>query len=147
MDTGEVSNRTSFSRLSLENQTSLPSPENVSNGTVLGKIRSLLMEIVSANDYSLTIYSCIIALTIIFTIVACLEFVRHCMKASTKLHNKMFDKIVYSPMKFFNDNPSGRILNRFSRDIGNVDETLPVTMIDTIHVSKFVEWHLVYRVQ
>lgn len=125
----------SFTLSAFKNQTSIPSAENVINETPLGKFRSLLTEIVSANDYSLIIYSSILTITIILTIAACLEFVRHCIIASAKLHNRMFNKIVYSPMKFFNENPSGRILNRFSKDIGNVDEALPVTMIDTIHVS------------
>lgn len=98
-------------------------------------LRSLLMEVVSLKDYALTIYSCIIIITIILTLLMCLGFFKFCLRASTTLHNRMFNKIVYSPMQFFNENPSGRILNRFAKDIGNMDETLPSTIIDTIHVG------------
>lgn len=35
---------------------------------------------------------------------------------------------------FFNTNPSGRILNRFSKDMGQIDEMLPAVMIDVIQI-------------
>jgi len=37
-------------------------------------------------------------------------------------------------MYFFNTNPSGRILNRFSKDMGQVDEILPAVMMDVIQI-------------
>ncbi|CAH1286470.1 unnamed protein product [Diabrotica balteata] len=55
--------------------------------------------------------------------------------ASTKMHNTMFENIVYSPMRFFTINPSGRILNRFSKDIGALDEVLPMTFMDTVQIG------------
>lgn len=122
-----------------QNFTKLPS-DNLSafvNSTEPTKVRSLLTEIVSLSDYALTIYSCLLGLTIVITVSRSLGFFRYCMRASTNLHNEMFNKIVFSPMWFFNNNPSGRILNRFSKDIGHVDETLPITMIDTMQVSLY----------
>lgn len=41
------------------------------------------------------------------------------------LHDKMLTNIVRSPMSFFDTTPIGRILNRFSRDICTIDETIP----------------------
>lgn len=38
-------------------------------------------------------------------------------------------------MYFFNSNPSGRILNRFSKDLGQVDETLPWILMDVIQIG------------
>lgn len=38
-------------------------------------------------------------------------------------------------MSFFHANPSGRILNRFSKDMGAVDELLPQAMIDCFQVN------------
>lgn len=96
--------------------------------------KSLFMELVSLNDYALIIYSSILGLAIVIAVARSLGFFSYCMSASTKLHNAMFSKIVFSPMLFFNNNPSGRVLNRFSKDIGSVDETLPITMIDTVQV-------------
>lgn len=56
------------------------------------------------------------------------------MRASKNLHNSMFAGITMATMYFFNTNPSGRILNRFSKDMGQVDEVLPTTMIDMLQV-------------
>lgn len=42
----------------------------------------------------------------------------------------MFQSIITASMQFFNTNTSGRILNRFSKDLGAVDELLPNAMID-----------------
>lgn len=37
-------------------------------------------------------------------------------------------------MRFFDTNPSGRILNRFSKDIGAVDEILPKALLQTLQI-------------
>lgn len=54
------------------------------------------------------------------------------MRASRNLHNTMFQGVSRARMYFFHTNPSGRILNRFSKDMGQVDELLP-TVADTFH--------------
>ncbi|KAJ6637208.1 putative multidrug resistance-associated protein lethal [Pseudolycoriella hygida] len=53
-----------------------------------------------------------------------------CMRASIKLHDKLFRGITRATMYFYNNNPSGRILNRFSRDINSVDTILPPALIE-----------------
>lgn len=62
----------------------------------------------------------------------------HCfqiaMRASRNLHNTMFNGVTRARMYFFHTNPSGRILNRFSKDMGQVDEILPSVMIDVIQI-------------
>ena len=45
--------------------------------------------------------------------------------ASGTLHNGMLKTILRSPMSFFDTTPLGRILNRFSKDIYTIDETVP----------------------
>ncbi len=41
----------------------------------------------------------------------------------------MLNHLLRLPKSFFDTNPAGRILNRFSRDTDIMDSTLPTTMI------------------
>lgn len=52
------------------------------------------------------------------------------------MHDEMFESVSRSPMSFFHVNPSGRILNRFSKDMGAVDELLPQAMLDCFQVIR-----------
>ncbi|XP_037030671.1 probable multidrug resistance-associated protein lethal(2)03659 [Bradysia coprophila] len=55
-----------------------------------------------------------------------------CLRASMKLHDKLFRGVTRAAMFFYNNNPSGRILNRFSRDISHIDTQLPPSLIDCL---------------
>lgn len=57
------------------------------------------------------------------------------MRASVRLHNRMFRCISRATMRFFNTNTSGRVLNRFSKDMGAVDELLPMALIDCVQIG------------
>lgn len=61
-------------------------------------------------------------------------FFNICMRASKVLHNKMFSSILGATMRFFDTNPSGRILNRFSKDMGAIDEMLPKAMMESLQI-------------
>lgn len=41
----------------------------------------------------------------------------------------MFNAIISTTLRFFDTNPSGRILNLFSKDLGTVDELLPTSIL------------------
>jgi ABC-type multidrug transport system fused ATPase/permease subunit len=45
--------------------------------------------------------------------------------ASKNLHAKVLETVFYASSKFFEETPSGRILNRFSKDVQAIDEQLP----------------------
>ncbi|KAJ8255155.1 hypothetical protein GJAV_G00201630 [Gymnothorax javanicus] len=53
-------------------------------------------------------------------------FVKCTLRAASSLHDKLFQKVLHSPMTFFDTTPLGRILNRFSRDMDEVDVRLPM---------------------
>ena len=50
------------------------------------------------------------------------------LSASGKLHNTMLANVLHAPMSFFDTNPKGRILNRFSKDQDYVDMRIPGTI-------------------
>ncbi|KAM4627335.1 ATP-binding cassette sub-family C member 5 [Polymixia lowei] len=52
-------------------------------------------------------------------------FVKCTMRASSRLHELLFQKILRSPIQFFDTTPTGHILNRFSKDMDEVDTRLP----------------------
>ncbi|XP_062556045.1 ATP-binding cassette sub-family C member 4 isoform X2 [Armigeres subalbatus] len=79
-------------------------------------------------------YGIIIIGVVTFTIFRGYLFFNICMKASRTLHDRMFAKILAAPMRFFDTNPSGRILNRFSKDMGAIDELLPKAIMDAVQV-------------
>ncbi|KAJ8716035.1 hypothetical protein PYW08_013320 [Mythimna loreyi] len=79
--------------------------------------------------WAAAIFGCIIV-----TSGRAMLFLWVCMRSSVKLHNQMFSNILSATMRFFDTNPSGRILNRFSKDMGIVDEILPRMYLDTIQV-------------
>lgn len=55
-----------------------------------------------------------------------------CARTSENLHLRMLTSLFGAQMRVFDSNPSGRILNRFSKDLGAVDETLPSAIIQSI---------------
>ncbi|KAK5646882.1 hypothetical protein RI129_005346 [Pyrocoelia pectoralis] len=77
-------------------------------------------------------YTGMVVATVTLTIFRNLIFNILCMRSSMKLHNNMFNSIINGTMRFFNLNPAGRILNRFSKDMGTIDDTLPSIMLNSI---------------
>ena len=57
--------------------------------------------------------------------------------ASKLIHTRLLMNILRLPMSFFDTTPSGRILNRFSKDIYTIDEIVPrsVSMFITTFLS------------
>lgn len=83
----------------------------------------------------------VIALVVI-SLLRSFMFFSMAMRASTRLHNKMFASITRAPMRFFHLNPSGRILNRFAKDMGAVDEVLPSALLDVLQVTIIYYYYL-----
>lgn len=51
------------------------------------------------------------------------------VRASQVLHDDMLSRVVRAPISFFQQ-PQGRILNRFSKDLGFMDDVLPLVAYD-----------------
>jgi ATP-binding cassette subfamily C (CFTR/MRP) protein 4 len=51
------------------------------------------------------------------------------------LHEKLLQGVTRAKMFFFHTNSVGRILNRFSKDMGAIDSMLPVVVMICLKVS------------
>ncbi|XP_075955733.1 ATP-binding cassette sub-family C member 12-like [Anarhichas minor] len=76
------------------------------------------------------IYAVMVVVMVTLAVIKCFSLTWVTLNAATKLHDTMFKKIFSSPMSFFDTTPTGRILNRFSKDQEEVDTMLPLN-IDT----------------
>ncbi|XP_061493478.1 ATP-binding cassette sub-family C member 5 isoform X2 [Rhineura floridana] len=75
--------------------------------------------------YYAGIYALSMGVMLILKAVRGVVFVKGTLRASSRLHDELFRRILRSPMKFFDTTPTGRILNRFSKDMDEVDVRLP----------------------
>ena len=80
------------------------------------------------------IYGITIACLVVGASFHAIQFFIICMRASRTLHNNMFYKLLQAQPRFFDENPSGRILNRFSKDIGSIDAILPLSIFNVLMV-------------
>lgn len=125
--------------MNLFDRTNLEQERAESNNRIESFFRSVLRALSDYPDWSsetcIYIYTGLIASLLCLTLIRSFTFFTVCMKSSTQLHNRMFVSITRAPMRFFNTNTSGRILNRFSKDIGAIDELLPSAIIDSLQIG------------
>ena len=87
------------------------------------------------DNTNLTIYACLVSASLIFAVIRAYGFLLVSLRCSERLHDKMVLAILQAPVHFFDSNPVGRILNRFSKDVGCMDELLPKTFLMAIQYS------------
>ncbi|XP_050471104.1 ATP-binding cassette sub-family C member 4-like isoform X2 [Bombus huntii] len=85
---------------------------------------------ISSMYNSMYVYTAIIVGLFCIGITRSLTFYKVCILCSQKLHDMAFSALIRTGMRFFDTNPSGRILNRFSKDMGAIDELLPKAILD-----------------
>ncbi|KAF5919732.1 hypothetical protein HPG69_000333 [Diceros bicornis minor] len=68
-----------------------------------------------------------------FGITKGFAFTKTTLMASSLLHDQALDKILKSPMSFFDTTPTGRLMNRFSKDMDELDVRLP------FHAENFLQ--------
>ncbi|XP_014900369.1 multidrug resistance-associated protein 4 isoform X4 [Poecilia latipinna] len=86
-------------------------------------------------DLYLGIYAALTATSVVLGFIRSLVFFNVLVKSAQTLHNNMFRAILRTSIHFFDTNPTGRILNRFSKDIGYLDSLLPWTFVDFTQVG------------
>ncbi|XP_068382626.1 ATP-binding cassette sub-family C member 4-like [Eschrichtius robustus] len=95
-------------------------------------------------DWYFTVYSVLTVGTVLFGITRSLLIFCVLVNSSQIWHDKMLESILRVPVLFFDTNPIGRILNRFSKDIGHMDDLLPLTFLDFIQTFLLVTGVMVH---
>jgi len=73
-------------------------------------------------------YAILVGIFLSLLLTRGLSFYAFSVRASTKLHNTLFNRVIRAPMSFFSLTPLGGIINSFSKDQDFVDEGLPDTL-------------------
>ncbi|XP_030233896.1 ATP-binding cassette sub-family C member 11 isoform X2 [Gadus morhua] len=71
------------------------------------------------------VYGIITLVIVIVSIIKTYFFAKVSLCASSVFHMRMLEKVIASPMSFFDTTPIGRMLNRFSKDMDEVDFWIP----------------------
>lgn len=106
------------------NETKVPAPKATSDESTITENREFLIQM----------YTGIVTIGTICYLTRSFSFYRMCLRISINLHDMIFRGVSRAKMIFFNHNPSGRVLNRFARDINNVDSLLPNIIVDVFDV-------------
>ncbi|CAK9207810.1 unnamed protein product [Sphagnum jensenii] len=77
--------------------------------------------------YYLYVYAVLSFCQIFITLGNSLWLVFSSLAAAQRLHNGMLEAMLRAPMSFFHSNPIGRIINRFAKDTGDIDQDVAVS--------------------
>ncbi|KAK3795777.1 hypothetical protein RRG08_031858 [Elysia crispata] len=88
--------------------------------------------------FNLYIYAGIIVVMFVCSLTRAFLYFNLAVNAGENLHNMMFARSLRATMAFFDTNPVGRVLNRFSKDTGQIDEHLPFVMFDFLQSSLLI---------
>ncbi|EDV26685.1 uncharacterized protein TRIADDRAFT_22415, partial [Trichoplax adhaerens] len=86
------------------------------------------------NGTTIIIYSCLLIGSWILTSARCILCIKLVMDSARSFHHRMLKSILEAPIYFFDTNPVGRVLNRFSKDLSSIDGELPFTTLQVIQV-------------
>nr|GMD06436.1 ABC transporter C family member 12-like isoform X1 [Ipomoea batatas] len=82
----------------------------------------------TSKDYVAAFYILIYALVsstqVLVTLGNSFWLITSSLNAAKRLHDSMLHSILRAPMVFFHTNPIGRIINRFSKDLGDIDRNV-----------------------
>lgn len=86
---------------------------------------------------TLLVYGFIVTGSLLLTLISSFCFYLAALKASENLHDQMTKAVMKAPVLFFDTNPAGRILNRFSKDVGCMDDILPGEFLFAIQLCLY----------
>nr|KJB47930.1 hypothetical protein B456_008G047400 [Gossypium raimondii] len=74
--------------------------------------------------YYIVIYALLGFSQVTVTLTNSFWLITSSLRAARRLHDMMLNSILKAPMLFFQTNPTGRVINRFSRDLGDIDRNV-----------------------
>ncbi|KAG7214424.1 hypothetical protein INR49_006381 [Caranx melampygus] len=69
-----------------------------------------------------------------------LPLVHTLLTVSKRLHEQMLSAVLRAPMALLNTMKTGRIMNRFTKDMATIDDMLPLVLFDLIQVFTPAQW-------
>jgi ABC-type multidrug transport system fused ATPase/permease subunit len=81
------------------------------------------------------IFAILVALCIVTGFLRALYWFQYTLRCSSQLHSTCLYAVLHSPLLFFVSNPTGRILNRFTKDQNQADEALPFLFFSFLESS------------
>ncbi|CAK4721094.1 unnamed protein product [Aphanomyces euteiches] len=82
-------------------------------------------EFINQSTYYLSIYALLSLFAVVATILRSLTMYSGSLRASSSLFDQMSSALLRAPMRFFDQNPVGRILNRYTNDTSTMDVDIP----------------------
>ncbi|KAK2998795.1 hypothetical protein RJ639_023993, partial [Escallonia herrerae] len=77
-----------------------------------------------APGFYILVYAILSFGQVMVTLANSFWLIKSSLYAARRLHDAMLNSILRAPMVFFHTNPTGRIINRFAKDLGDIDRNV-----------------------
>ncbi|CAN8003961.1 unnamed protein product [Ixodes hexagonus] len=88
----------------------------------------------SLRTYRIEVYILLSVLQAVVNFLTVIMLWKVALSTSTTLHQLMLNGVMRAPMSFFDTIPSGRLMNRFGKDVDQLDVQLPTTAHYTLEL-------------
>ncbi|KAL3643736.1 Canalicular multispecific organic anion transporter 1 [Castilleja foliolosa] len=96
----------------------------VSSSTWLSHWTNSSIEHIHGPIFYNLVYSALSFSQVLVTLTNSFWLITSSLYAARRLHSAMLNSILRAPMVFFHTNPLGRIINRFAKDLGDIDRNV-----------------------
>jgi ABC-type multidrug transport system fused ATPase/permease subunit len=90
------------------------------------------------NEWYAVVYGCIVAVAVVVCLIRMWLFFAAAVGAGQKLHDRALAAVLGAPLRWFEQNPVGRIVSRFSKDLYFIDTLLPLTLEDFVNIMTLI---------
>ncbi|OMJ75317.1 hypothetical protein SteCoe_25549 [Stentor coeruleus] len=98
------------------------------------------------SNYYIGTMGILVLLTFIFLSIRIFILVAIPLKSNLVLHNEALKSVALTDSVFFDKNPTGRIINRFSKDIGAIDGPLQLYLYESLSTTIYILSNLIVTI-